>query len=200
VAVVVLGITGVAIAASNDNPEIKGTSTKLSYNATLNRSQDCLNRSGQATGDRLLTFTLNGSASGGEDPELNGPFSARVKELVDQDRDRASAGVFSIGDQNQPRTVAGFAAVDRNGGDDAMPAPLGDPEALQGLAVGRTFNTDPTRLLLGNLTLVIPDAGGSGDGQIGKERRAGDDAVLVSGFCDVNKDGRDDFGGDHPFS
>src|SRR4051812_2728060 len=87
---VVLGITGVAIAAGGSNPEITGTSTKLSFNATLDKTQQCLDERGGSTGDELRTYTLKGSASTGEDDALNGDFFARVKELADSNNDRAS--------------------------------------------------------------------------------------------------------------
>src|SRR3954470_9653661 len=131
---VVLGITGVAIASGGSDPEIQGTSTSLSFTATQTRDQNCLDRQGNATGDHLISYTLDGSASGGEDPALNGHFSGRVRELVDQDGDKASAGFYSISNPNNgPHTFAGFGALDRASGEQSNP-----PKGLQDAALSDT--------------------------------------------------------------
>src|SRR4051794_2708003 len=196
---VVLGITGVAIASGGSDPEITGTSTSLSFTATRTKSQDCLDRNNQPTGDKLNSYTLDGMASGGEDPALNGHFSARVRELVDQDGDNASAGFYSISNPNNgPHTFAGFGALDRSSGEQSNPpkgfqdAALSDTDR-QGFTIGKSYANGQTRLLFGTLSFNLEN----GDGVIGREDQAGDDAALISGFCDVNRDGRDDFDGEH---
>jgi hypothetical protein len=204
--VAAIGATGIAVAAGNKDPEIDGTSAAFEYEVETTAVKAC--RGGDPN-DRLVFQTARGTSES-DDEALNGNLTIKAVSLIDEENDRITAGKLFITNPDDPRkrtgTFGGFLTVDREEGDDApttfagpdlAPPSQGDTDAVQGFTLGKASDAiapeTSTRALLGNLSLDLPEDGGSADGQLGTERGAGDDAVLANGFCDTDGDGDDDY-------